>query len=336
MRAAQVHAWGSAPVLEDIPSPRLRPGETIVQLSAAAVGHFDLSVARGERPPGPPLPYVPGTDGAGGVLASDLYGRGTRVRVAGGGLGVRRDGTWAEVVAAPDEALEPIPRGVDPAVAASFSVPAAAALTALEHVGHLQPGERVAVTGAAGAVGSLTVQLARRAGAGPVFGIVSRASKASWVPAGATAVVGRGAEVVERLLEEAAGIDLLVDTVGGSGLAELLPAMSVGGRVVLVGYTAGRGVTLDLPTVIDLAVSLLPLNLFADPARTREATATAFGLLRDGGLHLPLTRFSLEDMGEAVESLAKGATVGRVVVVPAVGQQSVGVDPGGGHEQTAA
>jgi NADPH2:quinone reductase len=316
MNAARVHRWGSPPVLEEVPDPVPQTGESLVQVSAAAVGHFDLSVARGERQPGPPLPYIPGTDGAGAVLDSEVYEPGTPVRISGGGLGLRRDGTWAELAAVPDDAIDPLGAGLDPAVAASFSVPGAAALTAVEHVGRLQPGERVAVTGAAGAVGGLAIQLAQRAGAAVVHGIVSRAGKAVAVPAGTHIVVGRGADVVETLNDEAEGIDLLIDTVGGPALAELLPAVSPGGRVVLVGYTAGRTVTLDLPELIDRDVSVLPLNLFRHPVRTREATATVLRLLNDGRLHLPLTRFRLGDLATAVGSLAAGETVGRVVLVP--------------------
>lgn len=336
MRAARVHRWGSVPVIEEVPDPVAKPGESIVRIAAAPVGHFDLSVARGEHRPGPPLPYVPGTDGAGQVLASQVYEPGTSVRIRGGGLGLRRDGTWAEQAVVPDDALEPVPAGVDAATAAGFAVPASAAWTALHHVGRLQPGERVAVTGAAGAVGSLTVQLAGRAGAAKVFGIVSRSDKSRAVPPGAVVIVGRGPGVTERLRDESGGIDLLVDTVGGPQLPELLPAMSPGGRVVLVGYTAGRSVTLDLPTLMDLDVSLLPLNLFRLPARTQTAAATVLGLIQDGDLDLPMTRFGLDELASAVESLARGETVGRVVVLPTPGRHSVPVADGGGYDQTAA
>ncbi len=316
MRAVRVHGWGSVPVVEEIPEPVPGPGETVVQIAAAAVGHYDLSVARGEHEPRPSLPYVPGTDGAGTVLSSAAHEAGTPVRISGGGLGLRRDGTWAEQVAVPDGALESLPEGVDPALAASFSLPATAAFTAVELIGRLEPGERVAVTGAAGAVGSLAVQLAQRGGAKAVVGVVSRDGKAKWVPAGAKVVVGRGPAVVEQLRHETGGIDLLVDTVGGPDLPALLAAMAPGGRVVLVGYTAGTTLTLDLPALIDLDVSLHPLNLFRSPARSREATATVLNLLGDGEIDLPVTRFRLEDVTSAVEGLATGNTVGRVVLLP--------------------
>ncbi len=92
--------------------------------------------------------------------------------------------------------------------------------------------------------------------------------------------------------------------------------MSPGGRIVLVGYAGGRAATLDLPTLIERDVSLLPVNLLRRRARTQEADATVIGLLRDGDLHLPLTRFRLDDLTGAVESVSNGETVGRVVLVP--------------------
>lgn len=317
MRAARVHAWGALPILDDIAEPSPGSGESLVAVDAAPVGHFDLTVARGEFDPRPRLPYVPGTDGAGTVIASESHALGSRVRIAGGGVGLRRQGTWAERVAVPDDALESVATDLDPAVVASFSVPASAAFSALHHLGALRAGQQVAVTGAAGAVGSIAVQLARLAGASFVFGSVSRASKAVAVPAGTTVIVGRGRELVAHLHEHTDGVDLLVDTVGGADLGDLVGAISPGGRLVLVGYTAGRSVTFDLPTLMDRDIAVLPLNLFRRPARTREAAATVLRLLANGDVQLPMTRFSLEDLPAAVSGLANGETVGRVVVVPA-------------------
>jgi NADPH:quinone reductase-like Zn-dependent oxidoreductase len=316
VRAARVHEWGSAPVLEEAPDPQPAPGETVVRIAAAGAGHFDLTVAAGEVQPRPRLPFVPGTDGAGQVVASRHFQSNCWVRIGGGGLGLSRDGTWAELVAVPDEALHPIPAGVDPAVAACFYVPASAAFLALHEVGRFRAGERVAVTGASGAVGSLVVQLALHAGASEVVGVVSSPAKASAVPSGATVVVGQGAAVVESLGGGGNGLDLLVDTVGGGALRELVAAVSPGGRIVLVGYTAGREVTFDLPTLVDADVSLLPLNLLHRPARTREAASVVLEMLREGTIVLPVTTFALKELSGALDALTSGSNIGRVALLP--------------------
>ena len=316
MRAARVHAWGTPPALDDVPAPEAGAGETVVRIAAAAASQYDRALARGEVEPRPSLPYVPGTDGAGQVVASSRWPEGAWVRIGGGGLGVRRDGTWAEQAVAPDDALQPIPLRVDPAVAASFYVPAAAAHTAMHGMGRLRAGERVAVIGASGGVGAVAVQLAARAGASEVLGVVSRPQKADAVPAGTTVVVGRGAGVVDALRGATPGVDLLVDTVGGPALAELVAAMAPGGRIVLVGYTAGTSVTFELPALLDADVSLLPLNLFRHPDRTAEAAAVVLELLQDGAISLPMTTFPLAEVEAAFEALASGAAVGRVVLLP--------------------
>lgn len=311
-----MHEWGRTPVVEDVPQPTPARAETLVRVAAAGAGHFDLTVAKGEFEPRPQLPYTPGTDGAGQVVASEHYKVGTWVRVGGGGLGLRRDGTWAELAAAPDDALQPIPAGVDPAVAASFYVPASTAYLAVHDVGRLRRGERVAVIGASGAVGSVAVQLARRGGASEVLGVVSRPEKAEAVPSATAVAVGRGAQVVPDLKRDGRGVELLVDTVGGPGLSELVPAMAPGGRIVLVGYTAGRQACFDLPSLLDADVSLLPLNLFARPARTREAATLVLEMLRDGVVSLPVTTFALDDLASALAALSEGRPVGRVVLLP--------------------
>lgn len=315
VRAARVHAWDRPPVVEEVPAPQPGHGESTVRIAAAGAGHFDLAVAKGEFEPRPPLPYTPGTDGAGRVVASEHYQPGTWVRVGGGGLGLRRDGTWAELAVAPNDALQPIPASVGAPVAASFYVPASAAYLAIHEVGRLRPGERVGVTGASGAVGAVAVQLARLAGASEVVGVVSRPEKAPAVPSGATVAVGRGAQVVPRLRGDGSGVDLLVDTVGGPALSELVPALAPGGRIVLVGYTAGAQVCFAVPALIDADVSLLPLNLFRYPARAGEAASVVLEMLRDELVSLPITTFALEDLDSALDALAKGSTIGRVVLV---------------------
>lgn len=272
-------------------------------LSGGRIGRIALSISP---------PYVPGTDGAGTVVTSPAHAAGTPVRIRGGGVGVTRDGTWAELVAVPDAALSPLPEGVPPELAATFYSPAATA--ALAHVGDLRRGEHVVVTGAAGAVGSLAVQLALRAG-GAVTAVVGAEARRAAVPPGAAVVVGRGAEAAVQL---SAGPppDLLVDTVGGPGLADLVAAVRPGGRVALVGYTAGTQVTIDLARLLQADVRLLPVNLLrlAGPA-----AELAPGLLADlvaGRLRLHVATFPLTRAAAALDHLVGGAATGRVALLP--------------------
>lgn len=304
MIAARVREWGAPPRLEEVPDPVAGPGETLVRVSGAALGHIDLTVAGGEFPHRPVLPYTPGTDGAGIAVVS-----GAPVRIRGGGVGLARDGTWAELVAVPDDAVWPLRPEVGLALAACFFSPATTAWTAVHEVGALRPGERVAVTGAAGAVGSLAVQLAMEHGAAKVFGIVGRPAKGAAVPRGAEVVVG-------ALAAEHGAVDLLIDTVGGAGLAGLLGAVTPGGRAALVGYTAGTSVTLALPALLAADVRLLPVNMLRRAAAARPLADVLLPRLLAGELTLAIERHPLADLSAAIERVRTGAAGGRVVLVP--------------------
>jgi NADPH:quinone reductase len=312
---ARVHAFGSDPVLEEAPEPNAGEGEALVSIEAAAVGHIDLTVASGRLAVRPPLPYVPGAEGAGRVLASSRLPQGTPVRIRGRGVGVARDGTWRARAVVPEAAVVPVPEGVEPALATTFFAPCATAHAALHEVGRLEPGERVAVTGAAGAVGSVAVQLAIRGGAAQVIGIVSSAERMDAVPPGAVGVVrsDRGAASIVRGEE---GVGLLVDTVGGPALPDLVGVMRPGGRIVLVGYTAGNEVTFRLPALIDADVRLLPLNLMRWNERLLDVGSRLLDELRRGDLRLAVTEFPLRALGEAIETLRGGRANGRIAVLP--------------------
>ncbi|MGY1608376.1 quinone oxidoreductase family protein [Geodermatophilus sp. SYSU D00700] len=307
MRALRVSAVGGTPQLEEVPEPVPGPGETLLRIAGACLAHVDRSIAAGSLGGTPPLPYVPCTDGAGWVVSSSAHPPGALVWVRGAGVGVTRDGVAAELAVVPDAAVHAMPDGADPLLAACFFSPATSAATALADLGRLQAGERVLVTGAAGAVGSLTVQLALAAGAEVVACVRTRA-RAAGVPDGAEVVVGEPGPV---------GADLLVDTVGGPGLAGRLSAVRPGGRAVLVGYTAGTTVQLDLPALLRADVALLPLNMIR---RAPEAFARAGDLLARlaaGELHLAVTRYDLADAAAAWADLGAGRVDGRAVLVPA-------------------
>ncbi|TPQ21527.1 quinone oxidoreductase family protein [Streptomyces sporangiiformans] len=308
-RALILEHFGELPRLVERPVPAASPGQTLVRMLATQVAHLDLNVVDGKFGILPDLPAVPGTNGAGIVLASDSHPEGTLVRVNGKGLGLRLDGCWADHAVVPDATVIAVPEGTDPALACSFFTPVGTAWAAVYSVAAVQPGERVLVTGAAGAVGSLTVQIAARAGA-EVIGVVGRASKLSHVPAPAKAVLA-----TEMSPEAVAGqIDAVVDTVGGPVLRDALGLVRPRGRVALVGYTAGREFTVDLADFLLADVSLLPVNLMT---RGKEVAADAERLLTElaaGELNLPIERYGPDRLTEAVERLRTGAAVGRVVL----------------------
>lgn len=292
MKAIRIHGFDAVPVLEEVHDPVQRPGRTIVRMQAATVGHIDRTVWRGSFLRHPPLPYTPGVEAAGIVVASERYGVGQRVWLRGSGLGTLFDGTWCELIDAPDEALGVLPDALPMTLGAAFFSPTTSAWVALHEVARLQAGEQVLVTGASGAVGSLAVQLAREAGC-----TVMAVDPDGEPPPAASA-------------------DLLIDTVGGRVLPAALPAVRPGGRAVLVGYTAGPTLQLDIAHFLQRDVALLPLNMFRREAAGRAAAPGLLARLADGRLHLDVRSFALADAAIALEWIAQRGHRGRAVLVP--------------------
>lgn len=295
MKAVRIHGFDAAPVLEDVADPVARPGRTLVRMQAATVGHIDRTVWQGRFLRHPPLPYTPGVEAAGVVVASERYAEGQRVWLRGSGLGTLFDGTWCELIDAPDDALGVLPDAVPMALGAAFFSPTTSAWVALHEVARLQSGEQVLVTGASGAVGSLVMQLARDAGCI------------------ATPVDPKAAP------PEVASADLLIDTVGGDVLAAALPAVRPGGRAVLIGYTAGPTLQLDIAHFLQRDVALLPLNMFRREGAGRAAAPELLARLADGRLHLDVQPFALADAALALDWIARrghGGHRGRAVLVP--------------------
>ena len=145
------------------------------------------------------------------------------------------------------------------------------------------------VTGATGAVGSIAVQLAREA----------------------------GAAVIEATTEGAPAADLLIDTVGGAVLPEALRRVVPGGRAVLVGYTAGTTLQLDLPELLQRDIALLPLNMLRREAAGRAAADGLLQRIADGRLTLAVTEFPMHEAARALAWIATRGHRGRAVLIPA-------------------
>ena len=310
--AARIKEFGGQPVVEEVADPVATAGESLIRIEAATVTHLDLGVAGARFPVLPEVPYVGGTAGSGTVVESLTYPAGTLVEVRGGGLGLARDGTWADLVAASDDALHHHPETADPLVAATFYSSFNAANIALHEVGRLQQGERVVITGAAGSVGAMAAHLALRANAGSVVGVISSEERRSAVPPGVEVAVG------------AAGIaaidppaDLLVDTVGGDVLLQLLPLVRPGGRAALVGYTKGERIELDLPSFMFADVALLPVNGIRWRLLARESLAEAARAeVERGGFPRCVETYPLGRAADAFAAAAENRATGRVVLLP--------------------
>lgn len=304
MKAVRVHAWGAAPIVEDLPEPAGGEGLALVRMHAATVGHIDRSVWSGTFLRHPPLPYVPGVEAAGVVVRSKNFEPGTRVWLRGAGLGIAGDGTWRELIAAPEHALGALPDGVPFPLGSAFFSPCTSAWVALHEVARVEAGQRVLVTGASGAVGSITMQLARLAGARPLAVVFDEAQDAR-LPADVERVH------VRDLRPDA---ELLMDTVGGEALPQALRGVAPGGRAVLVGYAGGTSTQLDLPELLLRDVALLPLNMIRREASGRACAPELLQRIARGDLHLGVTEFPLADAARALAWIVTRGHAGRAVL----------------------
>ncbi|WP_037568801.1 quinone oxidoreductase family protein [Phaeacidiphilus oryzae] len=315
MRAAELSSWGTEVRLVERPEPVPGAGEVRVGMEAANVGHLDLTVMSGTFAHRPELPFTPGTSGVGRVIGTaegEERWKGRRVLLRGGGLGLERPGTWAERTVVSGAVLREIPESADAGLAATCYSPLSTGWASVDAVGRVQAGEVVVVTGASGAVGSMCVQLAHRAGA-RVLAMVSGPERTGLVPAGAEEVLAGWDEEAVRRIAAAGGADVLIDPVGGDTLPLLLPALRPGARVVLVGYVRGKALSVDLPNLLAADVSLLPVNMIR-----REVPDEVFdGLLGDlieGRLTLGTAVRPLSEISEALRVLQAPGTGGTVAV----------------------
>ncbi|MFD1814661.1 quinone oxidoreductase family protein [Rhodococcus gannanensis] len=315
MRAARLHSFGQAPVIDEIDGPVREPGQTLVRIDAAALGHLDMTVASGNFNVRPTLPHIGGTDGAGTVVESDTLAPGTKVLVRGGGIGLFKSGCWAEYLVAADKAFTPFDSGLDPAVAATFLLPSTTGYVAVHDVANVAAGERVVVSGASGAVGSMAAQFALLAGAAEVIGVVPREDQVALLPEGVRPVVGRGAEVAEALGPDPVA-EVLIDTLGGDALPHLLARVVPGGRAALIGYTLGTQLTVDLPNWLLSDVAILPVNMIRKTARQAELAPDLIARLVAGDIRLAVQQFPLDEIADALHLMREGRVAGRAVVVP--------------------
>jgi zinc-binding alcohol dehydrogenase/oxidoreductase len=250
---------GGALSYEDFDDPVAGPGEVVVELHAAAVNRRELLL---RNPPGPAyqfeLPLVPGSDGAGvrrdtgeEVVIYPTIGWGDREDAAGPDyalLGGPRHGTYAELIAVPEENLFPKPARVSWEEAATLPVAGLTAYRALFTNGELERGDTVLVLGAGSGVSTFAVMLAVQAGATVLVtsSTEDKLTRAREIGAsGGVLYTEDGWPDAVQELTRGRGVDVVLDSVGTTW-ADSLRCLRKGGRLVVFGGTGGPTVELDV------------------------------------------------------------------------------------------
>lgn len=312
--------------VSDIEPPALDRDEVQIRVSACAINYPDMLIVAGKHQMKPPLPFIPGGEVAGTIAAvgpgvTDLS-PGDRV------MAVTYLGGLAEYVNAPRQAVHSWPAGMPSECAAAFTGVYATAYHALKQRGQLQAGQTLLVLGAAGGVGLAAVQLGVAMGA-RVIAAASTDEKTGVARAyGAKATINyadRDLKDEVRSLTEGRGADVICDPVGGDLFDAALRCIAWNGRMLVVGFAAGRIPSLSAHITLLKGISVVGVNYgrFVEE-QPREAAGNISELLAmyNATLLKPhVSRvFPMAEAATALESFNSRQVVGKVVVDIGSGQ----------------
>jgi NADPH2:quinone reductase len=303
MAAIVVRAFGGPEVLrlEHVGVPEIAPDELLVEVVAAGVNPVDVSNHEDGEWAGIELPYTPGSDVSGAVVAvGDAVTRfavGDEVFALTDFIGVRH-GSYAEYQAVPEALAMRKPASLSHIEAASVPLAAGTAYEVVIRRLRLEARERVAIFGAAGGVGGFATQLAIRCGAHVIA--VGRPSSHEYLRSLGVA------EVVESASEGLGELDAVIDLVGGGTIEQSLSIMREHGRMATIASLAG-----DLDLAIDRNLTLHGVLVRPDAARLGELAA----LLDSGALRTTIRgEHALEHAEDAHLEVVRGGVPGKTVI----------------------
>jgi NADPH2:quinone reductase len=311
VRAAVLRALGT-PVVDEFPEPAPRAGAVVLNVLAAGINHLDVSKAAGTFYGGPAaLPVVVGSDGVGRLADG---------RRAYFDAAVTPYGALAQRTLVPADALLPVPDAVDAVTAAALGNAGLAAMVALVWRARVQPGERVIVLGATGAVGRLAIQIAREEGAGRIVAAGRDPQRLDGLRAlGADALVDvRADDGLAERIEQAAdgGVDVIIDLLWGRPALATMQAAAVGARLVQIGARSDAEIALPAASLRSRRLTLHGTAGFLEPRAVRaDAYARLCDLAVAGRLDVDLERVALDDVPAAWER-QRGGPERKLVVTP--------------------
>jgi putative PIG3 family NAD(P)H quinone oxidoreductase len=324
MIAIEIREPGEPDVLVPVERPNLSPGpgEVLIKVRAAGVNRPDVMQRRGRYPPPPGASDIPGLEVAGTVEALGDGVRGWSIGdaicalVAGGG--------YAEFCLAPSPQCLPIPRGMDFVAAAAIPETFFTVWTNVFERGRLKPGESILIHGGSSGIGTTAIQLARAFEA-RVFATAGSADKcAACERLGAQRCINyRETDFVEaiRELTGGAGVNVVLDIVGGPYVPRNLDVLAVEGRLVQIGVLGGAKTELNVAVIMQKRLivtgSTLRVRSIADKAAIAAAVREhAWPLLESGAVKpLVYATFPLRAAAAAHRLMESSEHIGKIVLV---------------------
>jgi NADPH2:quinone reductase len=298
--------------VEDHPDPVPGAGEVLVRVRAAGLNGADMMQRRGlyPAPPGSPA-EIPGLELAGEVAGlgedAERFALGDRVMAVVGG------GGQAQLATVHERQLMPAPDELSWAQAGGVPEAFTTAHDAIFTQAGLRAGERLLVHGGAGGVGTAAIQLGRMAGASVTATVRSETARERVAALGATVIATEG-------FAEHGPFDVILELVGGPNIPDDLLALATGGRIAVIGVSAGAKTELNLLALMGKRGRIHGSTLRARPLEEKALAARALERealpgFQSGALTVPVAQtFALEDAAEAYDSFAAGGKLGKIIL----------------------
>ncbi len=306
--------------IAEVPEPELRPGCVRIQMTVASINPPDILMPQGRYQVKPPLPFVPGVEGAGVVMevADDVtaLAPGDRVMTYAG------QGCFAQQAVVPALRVQRVPAGMSDEAASGFVLAYGTAYHALVDNGQLKSGETLVVLGASGGLGLCAVQIAKTLGAAVIAVASTPEKRAKCLENGADYVIDGSSEVPTvriRELTNGHGAHVIFDVVGGEMTEPALRSIAPYGRFLIVGYASNQipNIKANLVLLKQAQVIGVSYRLFAE--RTPELASDNLDhlceLWRGGKLHPQVTtRYEFAQILQALRHVADRKAIGKVAL----------------------
>src|SRR5215468_482913 len=319
VKAILVRQFGGPEVLklEEVPTPKSAAGQVLVRIHAAGVNPYDTYMRAGTYAIKPPLPYTPGSDGAGVIEA---IGEGVKKVKPGDRVYTAKTitGAYAEYSLALEEQVHSLPAKINFSQGAGVWVPYGTAYHALIHSAKAHASETVLVHGASGGVGTASVQLARAMGL-TVFGTAGTQRGRDLVKReGAHQVFDHSkAGYQEQILKAtgARGVDIILEMLANVNLAHDLKLLAVRGRVIVIG---NRGeATINARELMGRRGSIRAFTLWGiTPAEEADIHAGLIAGLENGTLRPVVGKeLPLAEAARAHKDILEPGAVGKIALI---------------------
>lgn len=307
--------------LAELADPARRDGEVLVRIRAASLNYPDLLMTQGKYQFKPEPPFTLGMELAGEVMEADPdigFAAGDRV------MGGAKTGAMAEMASVPARALRPVPDGLSFESAAALGAAYNTAYTGLVELGGLEDGQTVLVHGASGGVGLAACDLAKALGA-TVIAATHREDKLEALrkASGADHVILNHGRFREQVSELTGGrlCDLVFDPVGGDVFDESTRCVTFGGKLLVVGFVAGRipEIAVNIPLIKGFSVVGLRAGEYARrfPDRGARIAEAVAKLASEQRITPQIDRtLPLAQWREALEAMQQGELIGKVILKP--------------------